>query len=232
MGKLDGKIAIVTGAGRGIGRAIAEAYLQEGVSVTVTAAREQTELDHLKQQGWSDHLPIAGGHFAKVGDCRSESAQLLLLFFHRFKQLFIRLLERLHLTLFNIGEQMGGLMDPSIGLLNGWPERSGGLYAVLHEKLETNKFRGKPLFCPMRAIESEILCRRSLSFNPSASRGGHPSSVSALLTARQYARIASASSSVRPSSARSMGRAPRTCFFSSFLACRSASAIGLAASRK
>ncbi len=56
MGMLDGKIAIVTGAGRGIGRAIAEAYLQEGASVTVTAAREQAELDQLTQQGWSEHL--------------------------------------------------------------------------------------------------------------------------------------------------------------------------------
>lgn len=56
MGKLDGKIAIVTGAGRGIGRAIAEAYLQEGASVTITAAHEQAELDYLTQQGWSERL--------------------------------------------------------------------------------------------------------------------------------------------------------------------------------
>jgi hypothetical protein len=44
MGKLDGKVAIVTGAGRGIGRAIAEAYLQEGASVTITAAIWAQEL--------------------------------------------------------------------------------------------------------------------------------------------------------------------------------------------
>jgi NAD(P)-dependent dehydrogenase (short-subunit alcohol dehydrogenase family) len=56
MGVLDGKVAIVTGAGRGIGRAIAEAYLQEGASVTVTAAREQAELDHLIHQCGSEHL--------------------------------------------------------------------------------------------------------------------------------------------------------------------------------
>jgi NAD(P)-dependent dehydrogenase (short-subunit alcohol dehydrogenase family) len=56
MGKLDGKVAIVTGAGRGIGRAIAEAYLQEGASVTITAAREQAELDQLAKQGWSEHV--------------------------------------------------------------------------------------------------------------------------------------------------------------------------------
>ncbi|HEX7737062.1 MAG TPA: SDR family oxidoreductase [Ktedonobacteraceae bacterium] len=56
MGKLDGKVAIVTGAGRGIGRVIAEAYLQEGASVTVTAAREQAELDQLAKQDESERV--------------------------------------------------------------------------------------------------------------------------------------------------------------------------------
>lgn len=56
MGKLDGKVAIVTGAGRGIGRAIAEAYLQEGAAVTVTAARTQAELDQLARPGWSERM--------------------------------------------------------------------------------------------------------------------------------------------------------------------------------
>jgi NAD(P)-dependent dehydrogenase (short-subunit alcohol dehydrogenase family) len=68
MGKLDGKIAIVTGAGRGIGRAIAEAYLQEGASVTVTAAHEQAELNHLIQLGGSDHV------FALLADVADPQA--------------------------------------------------------------------------------------------------------------------------------------------------------------
>src|SRR5260221_14075217 len=56
MGKLDGKVAIVTGAGRGIGRAIAEAYVQEGAKVTVTAAREQAELNQLAKQDRSERV--------------------------------------------------------------------------------------------------------------------------------------------------------------------------------
>jgi NAD(P)-dependent dehydrogenase (short-subunit alcohol dehydrogenase family) len=56
MGKLDGKVAIVTGAGRGIGRAIAEAYVQEGAKVAITAAREQAELDQLAKQNGPERV--------------------------------------------------------------------------------------------------------------------------------------------------------------------------------
>jgi NAD(P)-dependent dehydrogenase (short-subunit alcohol dehydrogenase family) len=56
MGELERKVAIVTGAGRGIGRAIAEGYLLEGASVVVTAAREQTELDWFRRPDWSQRV--------------------------------------------------------------------------------------------------------------------------------------------------------------------------------
>jgi NAD(P)-dependent dehydrogenase (short-subunit alcohol dehydrogenase family) len=43
--KLEEKIAVVTGGGRGIGRAIAAAFAREGAQVVVTAAREMREID-------------------------------------------------------------------------------------------------------------------------------------------------------------------------------------------
>ena len=44
MGKLEGKIAIVTGSGKGIGRDAALAIAAEGATV-VTVARTQSDLD-------------------------------------------------------------------------------------------------------------------------------------------------------------------------------------------
>ena len=50
--KLEGKIAIVTGAGRGIGRATAFALAGEGADV-VLVARSGAELDAVAQQSLS-----------------------------------------------------------------------------------------------------------------------------------------------------------------------------------
>ena len=45
MRMLDGKVAIVTGAGRGLGRAMALGLAHSGIRVVATAARERTEIE-------------------------------------------------------------------------------------------------------------------------------------------------------------------------------------------
>jgi citronellol/citronellal dehydrogenase len=50
MGKLDAKVAVVTGASRGIGKAIAERFAREGASVVCTA-RTLEEGDHPSLEG-------------------------------------------------------------------------------------------------------------------------------------------------------------------------------------
>ena len=68
MGALDGKVAIITGASSGIGRATAKLFAEEGASVVVGARREN-ELEKLAEE-----IASSGGVVkALAGDVTSEN---------------------------------------------------------------------------------------------------------------------------------------------------------------
>ena len=130
-------------------------------------------------------IPITGSDFPEVCHGRSEFAQPVLLSCHCFQQLLILLLEGAYRALLGVSEQVGRLVHPGVRLSDRRPELLGRRQSGSHKPLQLAQFKGSPFFSATRLIESSMLWSRSSNWSPSASSGGFPSSVSALLTAKQ-----------------------------------------------
>ncbi|MBE5065741.1 SDR family NAD(P)-dependent oxidoreductase [Bifidobacterium pullorum] len=53
MGRLDGRLCVITGAGRGIGRAVAQRFLDEGAELVVANRRAPAPMCGWKaSRGW------------------------------------------------------------------------------------------------------------------------------------------------------------------------------------
>ena len=76
MGQLEGRTAIVTGAGEGIGRAVARAFVAEGANVLVAEIDERLGAEAAAEFGDTcDFLPTDVGERAAVEAMVAHAAQ-------------------------------------------------------------------------------------------------------------------------------------------------------------
>jgi Dehydrogenases with different specificities (related to short-chain alcohol dehydrogenases) len=68
--KLDGKVAIVTGGGAGIGAAIAKAFVNEGAKVLISGRRKE-KLEEFSARFKVDDIDYYAGDVTKVEDCEA-----------------------------------------------------------------------------------------------------------------------------------------------------------------
>ena len=69
-GRLEGKAAIVTGGGVGIGAAIAKAFVNEGAKVLITGRRKE-KLEEFSAQFPEDSIAWYAGDVSKIEDCEA-----------------------------------------------------------------------------------------------------------------------------------------------------------------
>lgn len=104
MGQLDGLVAVITGGGRGIGRAIATRYAAEGATIVVSSRTEQDLTDTLTTAG----IGPDRGH-AVVADAsdRDDARRPVREAIERFG--------RVDVLVNNVGGSRGGNADPFAG---------------------------------------------------------------------------------------------------------------------
>ncbi|QRM53898.1 SDR family oxidoreductase [Sinorhizobium sp. BG8] len=135
MSRLNGKVAIVTGASAGIGRATAKLFVAEGAKLVV-GARRQGELDELVAE-----IRAAGGEaVALSGDVRSEEYAKALV------ELAAKTYGRLDIAFNNAGTLGEG--GPSTGVSEeGWNDAiainlTGSFLGAKHQIAEMEKQGG------------------------------------------------------------------------------------------
>lgn len=71
MGELDGRVACITGGTRGIGRAVAEAFLAEGASVVINGRSREKAAATMDELGAGDRLHYVAGDVRVRADCEA-----------------------------------------------------------------------------------------------------------------------------------------------------------------
>jgi NAD(P)-dependent dehydrogenase (short-subunit alcohol dehydrogenase family) len=98
--KLEGKVAIVTGAGRGIGRGIAEFFAENGASVVITA-RTESQIEAVRAK----ICEMGGQVLALTGDITDEA------FVDRLFEATVREFDKLDILINNAGIYPFGPVD-------------------------------------------------------------------------------------------------------------------------
>ncbi len=71
MGQLDGRVACVTGGTRGIGRAVAEAFLREGAKVVVNGKDPAKGATAVAEMGGGANIHFIAGDVTERADCEA-----------------------------------------------------------------------------------------------------------------------------------------------------------------